>query len=81
MSKKVSITPQAEEPSLYSAEGTRLVRLPEVLRMTGLTKPTIYNWIRASKFPRPLKLGPRAAGWRYSDLKAWLASRERSVNV
>jgi prophage regulatory protein len=76
LSKHVSITPPAAEPTLYSAEGTRLVRLPEVIRLTGTNKATIYNWTRFGKFPRPLKLGPRAVAWRYADVKSWLDSRE-----
>ena len=76
MSERVSITPPAAEPPLYSAEGTRLVRLPEVTRFTGADKATIYNWMKDGKFPRPLRLGRRAVAWAYSDLKKWLESRE-----
>jgi prophage regulatory protein len=27
-------------------------------------------------FPRPVRLGVRAVGWRESDIVAWLASRK-----
>jgi len=30
-------------------------------------------------FPRPVKLGKRAVGWRASDITAWLESREESA--
>ena len=69
----------ADEPVLYTAEGTRLVRLPEILKLTGTTKATIYNWLRAGRFPRPLKMGPKAVGWRWTDVKAWLGSHPPAV--
>ena len=76
MSKRASIVPAAEEPTFYSAEGTRLVRLPELLKLTGTTKTNIYNWIRHGKFPRPLKPSPRVSVWRYTDSMNWLDTLE-----
>jgi prophage regulatory protein len=31
-------------------------------------------------FPRPVRLGKRAVGWRESDLQDWLASREQAAS-
>ena len=56
----------------------KIIRMPEVREMTGLSKSGIYKLLRAgppNTFPRPVKLGQRAVGWRKSDLEAWLASR------
>ena len=75
LSKRITtVVPQAEDQPLYADE-TRLVRLPEVLAMTGLTKATIYNWQAVGRFPRPLRLGRRAVAWRRSDLINWLEGR------
>jgi prophage regulatory protein len=30
-------------------------------------------------FPKPVKLGKRAVGWRASDIAAWLESRSESA--
>jgi prophage regulatory protein len=54
----------------------RILRLPEVRRQIGVTTSTVYAWMSAGNFPKPLQLGPRAVGWRQSDIEAWLASRE-----
>lgn len=59
------------EPLLY--------RMPDVLRMTGLGKTKIYEMMQAGQFPRPLKLGPRAIGWRPQDLKDWVNSLEQQA--
>jgi len=53
----------------------RLLRLPEVLRLTGLSRSTLYRKIKAGEFPRPVKLGKRAVGWRESEVIAWINGR------
>ena len=45
----------------------RIVRTPEVVRLTGLSKTTIWRRVRSGDFPLPLKLGSlgtRSIGWR-----------------
>ena len=58
-----------------NAEGDRLLRLPEVLRLTGLSRSAVYRKIKAGEYPRPLKLGKRAVGWRESEVIAWINGR------
>ena len=48
-----------------------LVRLPTVMRMTGLARSTIYKMIAKQNFPTPVRLGPRTVAWRRTDLDAW----------
>ena len=38
----------------------------------GLSCRTIYAMMAAGKFPRPVKLGRRAVGWREQDIVDWL---------
>jgi prophage regulatory protein len=61
-------TPPADVPRL-------LARLPTVLKLTGLGRSTIYRWIADGSFPAPVRLGPRAVAWRWSDLDRWTQSR------
>lgn len=49
---------------------------PTVLRMTGLGRSTIYRWIADGSFPAPVRLGPRAVAWRWSDLARWTQSHD-----
>lgn len=53
----------------------RLVRMPEVCRMTGLHKNTIYNRIAAGAFPRQVRLTERLVGWWESDVRHWMETR------
>lgn len=56
----------------------RILRRKEVEAQIGLSRSTIYSAMARGDFPRPLKLGRRAVGWRQSDLNAWLVRREHS---
>lgn len=58
---------------------TTILRRPEVEQTTGLSRSTIYAMIAEGTFPKPVKLGKRAVGWRSSDISAWLESREASA--
>jgi prophage regulatory protein len=55
----------------------KILRTPEVERLTGLDRVTIWRLARTDppRFPRPLQLSDRAVGWRHSDVLLWLASR------
>lgn len=52
----------------------RLLRLEEVLHITGLSRNTIYRRIRERSFPRQVKLGPNSVAWRQSDIAKWVES-------
>lgn len=52
---------------------SQIIRLPAVLDMLSVSKPTIYNWIKRGAFPAPLKIGPKASGWLLAEIEAWIA--------
>jgi prophage regulatory protein len=41
----------------------RVLRLTEVIQITGLGKTTIYQLQSVGKFPRPVKMTAQAVGW------------------
>ena len=45
--------------------------------MTGLARSTVYALVKAGRFPKPLRLGPRAVGWRLADVLEWMEAPER----
>lgn len=61
----------------------KILRLPEVLPVTGSSIPTIWRWIRLGKFPRPVKLGENLSGWLEEEVVAWQNARiaERDARV
>lgn len=53
----------------------RLLRLPEVEAITGLSRNTILRLVKLGLFPPPIRIGPRAVAWRWLDIKKWLDTR------
>lgn len=51
----------------------RLLRLKQVLEITGLGKTKIYALIKLNQFPAPKKIG-RISAWLNSDIEAWVTS-------
>lgn len=60
---------------VHMAEGFTIVRLPQVLTITGLKRSTVYKRIKEHAFPRPVRLGPRAVGWLRHEVDGWLRER------
>lgn len=56
----------------------RILKLPVVTATVGLSRSTIYEKMAAGKFPRPVKLGDFAVGWRESEIQAWIESLPRA---
>lgn len=63
-------SPPAIEPPL-----SPLLRLPTVIRITGLARTTIYRLMAEEKFPAPVRVGLRAIAWRRADLDRWSETR------
>jgi prophage regulatory protein len=54
----------------------RLLRLPDVERLTGLRRSAIYEQMQRGVFPRSVKVGKRAATWSEASVQAWIADRK-----
>lgn len=53
----------------------RIIRLKDVKTRTGLSRSSIYAFIKTSGFPQPISLGARAVGWLEIEIEAWLQER------
>lgn len=53
----------------------RLIRLPEVLRLTGISRSQAYSLAARGLFPAPIKLSERSSAFLASEVDAWIASR------
>lgn len=51
------------------------IRLPEVIRLTGMSRSWIYQEIAECRFPRPVKIGLRCIAWPASSILQWQQSR------
>jgi prophage regulatory protein len=61
--------------SLSRAPSDRLLRLPEVQRLTGLGRSAIYEQMSTGSFPRSIKVGSRSVSWSEAAVQAWIAKR------
>ena len=55
------------------APPVRLLDKNDVLDITNVTFPTIWNWMRAGTFPRARKVGGKSM-WLSDEIDAWLAN-------
>jgi prophage regulatory protein len=53
------------------------LRRKQVETRTGLSRSTIYQYIKEGVFPKPVPLGPRAVGWLEAEVSDWIAERVR----
>ena len=56
----------------------KILRISEVSAETGLSASTIRRRVRDGDFPAPLRLSEWALGWKVSEVRAWVESRERA---
>ena len=50
----------------------RLIRLRDVMRMTGLGRSSVYANVKAGEFPAPIKLSARSAAWVQQEVFDWI---------
>ncbi len=48
------------------------LRLPAVLRRTGLSRSTLYRKIDEGTFPKQIHIASRCAAWRESAIEEWM---------
>lgn len=66
-------------PAQLTLLNDRILRLEEVKERTGLSRSSIYAYMREGKFPSCIRLGARSVGWYDGEIKAWQRSRARTV--
>jgi prophage regulatory protein len=53
----------------------KILRLPAVKVLTGLSRSSLYQKISLGEFPAAISLGARAVGWLESDIAAWIENK------
>jgi len=65
--------------SRQANNSVRMLRLPDVLKRTALSRSQIYRLIEQDDFPKQVRLSERASGWIEEEVDGWLRERiERS---
>lgn len=50
----------------------RLIKLKDVMHITGLARSTVYKYIADGNFPKPVSLGERNVAWLQSEVEDWI---------
>mgnify|MGYP000507070032 FL=1 len=53
----------------------RILRLRDVIEKTGLARSTVYKYIEAGTFPKPIDLGGRSVGWVDEEINDWILEK------
>lgn len=53
----------------------RIIRLPEVMSNTGLSRSSIYRFMGDGHFPKHVSLGGRSVGWIDREVADWVMAR------
>ncbi|MDR2884319.1 MAG: AlpA family transcriptional regulator [Deferribacteraceae bacterium] len=53
----------------------RILKLPEVIAITALSRSSIYAKAKDGTFPMPVKLSERSVGWLEHEIVEWLEKR------
>ena len=66
--------PRAVQQEVDAVQGEdRLIRMPEVEHLTGLSRSTIRRRMKAGQFPKSTLLSPNISVWRALEVAAWVA--------
>lgn len=55
----------------------RLMRLPDVLSVTGSSRATIYRMMGRAEFPRPIRFGSSSC-WDQGEIRDWIEAKKRA---
>ncbi|PUW09411.1 AlpA family transcriptional regulator [Cronobacter sakazakii] len=50
----------------------RLLRITDVINLTGLPKSTIYLKVKNNQFPSQVKIGSRSVAWVENEIQEWI---------
>ena len=57
----------------------KIIRLPEVIEKTGISKSTIRNLEISQNFPTRLKISKRSVGWYEHESDEWVSNLKENM--
>ncbi|SOE59023.1 transcriptional regulator, AlpA family [Burkholderia sp. D7] len=59
-------------PKSPAPESLTMLRQWQVLGIVPVSQATLKRWVRAGRFPAPIKLSEKVSAWRAGDVQAWV---------
>jgi predicted DNA-binding transcriptional regulator AlpA len=56
-----------------------ILRTAAVIRLTGLSRTTLWRLERQGDFPERVRLGLNSVGWREEEIARWIDTRPRGL--
>lgn len=56
-----------------------LIKSKDLQKRMGIPSTTLYRWMDAGTFPKPIKIGPRRVAFRQSDIDKWLEEKSEAA--
>jgi len=57
----------------------KIYRPRDAASSLGISKSTLWRWVRDGRIPKPIQLGKQARGWQEKTLLEYIKSRENAV--
>lgn len=77
--QKVSNRKKTYDPTSFLGEQNRLVDVKVASQLSGLGQSTIWAWVKANKFPAPIKLSATCVRWKQSDIHSWIKTQAEKL--
>ena len=58
-----------------------ILRTAAVIRLTGLSRTTLWRLEGQGEFPARVRLGANSVGWREEEIARWIDTRPRGRNT
>lgn len=55
-----------------------MMKLPEVIAATGLSRSSLYDAVKDGTFPEPRRINKRSVAWRSDEIDGWMAALPRT---
>lgn len=60
---------------MHTQDSPRLLRLPEVMQRTGLTRSAVYRQEAGGTFPRRVSISDSSRAWLEAEVEEWIIDR------
>jgi len=59
---------------MSESKDRQIVRIKTVMKMTGISRPQLYQMVKRGEFPSQIRLSKRSAGWFKHEIESWMDS-------
>ncbi|MBQ7738092.1 MAG: AlpA family phage regulatory protein [Desulfovibrionaceae bacterium] len=52
----------------------QLWRVADLVRILGISKATVWRWLKSGKLPEPIRLGAKVVVWKKTEIENFIQS-------